>query len=266
MELLGNGINLPLFGDPSRPPLTVNAPWPMGAAVMLHLMLLTTLIAAALIDFDRHPIPSRLLTPVIVATVAASLVWPQIHPVPAISPDLLRSQGLDHFLRGPTAGLLDVALGAAAGLAAAVVIHFATRARPWLECRYGGSVTLMWIAVGVVFGWQLTPWLLACWAVHYWLSVTPGRAANEQLLPARGLAVATTATLLAWRLVAGYPLILDESLASQAIIYSVLIASAFILLAAATRRLPVDYVFPEPAVEPVHPPAKPPSADEPSPS
>jgi leader peptidase (prepilin peptidase)/N-methyltransferase len=268
VELIGNAVNLPRPAAElglQRPALSTNEPLALGGAATLHLALISTLIAAALIDYDGQPIPQRIVLPVIVFAIIVALAKPAIHPLPALE--------LRFTEWGPTSAsrlqspLLDVIVGGFAGVLAAAVCKAAVRSRPWLERRYGGAVYLLWIAIGLVFGWQLVPWILACWAVHYWLSIAPGRdPAVHPLLPAAGLAVAVLVTLLFWRIVAGYPRVLDQTLVAQAVIYGVTTGAAWVLLLAAAGRLPADFVFPPPQVAPDFLPASEPSlpADEPS--
>ncbi len=262
IELIGNGINLPRppkvsannSGDFAlhllpmhRAALTTKEPQALGAAVAMHLALITTLIGAALIDFDRHVIPKRITFPVIVFAMLVPLIWPDVHPVLSgfslseLPPELRREW---------QAGLLDALAGAFAGLVAAGVIYAAVWLRPWLVQLYGGPITLLWIAIGLVVGWQLIPWLLVCWAVHYWLAMHPNRDLTTQpLLPARGLAIVVLVSLLGWRFIAGYPGILDAGPISQAIIMGLMVTAAWILLLAAARTLPQDYSFPQPISE-----------------
>lgn len=256
VELIGNGLNLPRVANLNGPPLSTNEPWPMGAAVMLHAGLISTLIAAALIDYDRQPISSRLVTPIIVAAIAVSLVWPAVHPLPALE---LRA--------GPRTswnGFVDVLCGGLAGAGAAFLLYIAAWFRPWLTARYGAPLTLAWIAIGLVFGWQLVPWIFALWSVQLWLSVAPRGPGGEHdltrqpLLPLRSLAVAVIISLLGWRWIAGYPNILDGTAATQTIIYWLIGVAPAILLSGVARQLPMHYEFPEPISEPSYvPPPEP---------
>ena len=281
VELLGNGWNLPISGQTDiRQALSTNEPWSLGAAVLLHLVLLATLVSAALIDYDGHPIPQRIVLPIIFAAVLVSLWWPVVHPLPAVHSSLWVDLQLDLFMRGWRAGLVDVVAGALAGVAACWLIYSATWFRPWLARRYGGPLLLLWMAIGMVCGWQLIPWLLACWAVRYSLSSARGGDLNKHpLLPALGLIIVLLISLLLWRFVALIPLVLDERIVAQAAIYGALLVAAWVLLNATAQALPVDYDFPEPAVsasttvesaaqsaaETVPPPSAPLSSDEPTP-
>ena len=284
VELIGNGVNLPrrqesAFGgalDDSNSPqptmraaLTTKEPWTLGVTVTLHLALLATLIAAALIDFDRQPISSRIVTPVIVAALAAVVIWPAIHPLASIPPAWWAQRdpelGFDGVLGSWQAGELDAALGGLAGGCAAFLLFVAAWFRPWLLDRYATPLTLLWIAIGLVFGWQLVPWIFALWCVQLWLAVSPQHdLALQPLLPVRSLAVAVTISLLGWRWIAGYPQILEGSAASQTVIYWLMSVAPAILLSAVARALPAHHEFPATIPEPVEAvtPTSPPLPDE----
>jgi len=48
-----------------------------------HLLLLCTLLCAALIEVDEHRVPGRLMLPALVAGLLCPLFWPHLHPVHA---------------------------------------------------------------------------------------------------------------------------------------------------------------------------------------
>ena len=49
----------------------------------LPCVLLCTLLAAALIEWDGHRLPVRVVVPALVVGLVAPVVWPHLHPVPA---------------------------------------------------------------------------------------------------------------------------------------------------------------------------------------
>ena len=77
----------------------------LAGLVAWHLLLLSTLTAAAMIEFDGHRPPVRLFGTAAVVGLLAPAVWPFLHPVPV-------ARALD----GVSAGLTDSLAGLAAGL------------------------------------------------------------------------------------------------------------------------------------------------------
>ena len=122
VEGFPGGANLP------RRPVCVADGWiypdlnsaQVAGIVAWHLMLLTTLLAAAGIQFDGHRPPWRLYLPALAVGLLAPLGWPHLHPVPlcrgfaeAVSP-----------AGGHVAGLLDSLAGLGMGsiLSAAIAL------------------------------------------------------------------------------------------------------------------------------------------------
>ena len=99
-EPLAEGKNLPSTGTGQ---LGVELLWGIYAC---HLLLLCTLLAAALMQYDGHRPPRRLFVPALVVGLAAPAVWPLLHPVPAW-----------HAASGPLGGILDGLAGLATGAA-----------------------------------------------------------------------------------------------------------------------------------------------------
>jgi leader peptidase (prepilin peptidase)/N-methyltransferase len=100
VECLGEGANLPV---------PVEGPRLLCGICAYHLLLLCTLLAAAMIEADGHRVPPRLFVPALAVGWFAPLVWPQLHPVPALPAWWV-------LLDGWTAGLTDGTIGLAAGL------------------------------------------------------------------------------------------------------------------------------------------------------
>ncbi len=75
-ELFPGGGNLPR----PRDPLSEAQLWGIYA---YHLVLLCTLLAAALVQYDGHRPPGRLFLPAVVVGLAAPAFWPTLHPVAA---------------------------------------------------------------------------------------------------------------------------------------------------------------------------------------
>ena len=127
------------------PPLSSWDPVPFWSAYLLLMLLYFTLLGAALIDFDRQPMPWSLFLPVLFAGVFAPLLWREIRPLPAW-------HGWN--LAGPQGALVDgavgAALGALLGLAVSAGWRITSRQRPTFRPM------LALVTVGLVFGWQVT--------------------------------------------------------------------------------------------------------------
>jgi prepilin signal peptidase PulO-like enzyme (type II secretory pathway) len=262
IELIGNGVNLPRpSAEFSRPVLSTQEPQALGAAVTMHLVLLATLVCAALIEHDGQIIPKRIALPVIALAIGVSLVWPAVHPIAALElvfsiPKFTRlSPEIRQPLQSPW---LDIILGGIAGVLAVAAMMAAIGSRRWLELRYGGVLTMLWIAVGMVFGWQLVPFLLFSWAVVQ--IVVPKRDMSRDLRPILDLTTVVLLSLLIWRIVANYPQLLEPLPYAHPIAYGSLTLLAIGLLFVAARRLPLEYEYPQPVVDEAFLPTPPPVA------
>ncbi|WP_254509315.1 prepilin peptidase [Anatilimnocola floriformis] len=261
MEVLSNGLNFPRpTPGTARNVLTTLESKPLGAAAAMHLVLIATLVCGALIEFDRQLIPKRLALPTILFAIAASLTWPALHPIAAL--DLLNATHRLHFVDLPNPSrwilqspLIDIALGGMAGLLAAGLIKFTIGSRQWLWSRYGSIIALLWIAIGVVFGWQLIPLLLAAWSILQ-ISIS-GDAEKLSIHPIRDLALVTLLAMLTWRWIAVYPQVINPSLIGQLSAYGLVTLLAIALLSVATFRLPREYAFPLPIIDEAFQPTPP---------
>lgn len=251
IELIGNGVNLPRpSAEFSRAVLSTQEAQALGAAATLHLVLLATLVCAAIIEHDGQVIPKRLAFPVIALAFGVSLVWPAVHPIAALqsvfsSPEFTRlSPEIRDSLQSPW---LDIILGGFAGVLAVAATMAAIGSRRWLQQRYGGVLTLLWIAVGMVFGWQLVPFLLFSWAVVQ--IVVPKQDMSRDLRPILDLTTVVLLSLLMWRIIANYPRLLEPIPYAYPIAYGSLTLIAIGLLFVAARRLPLAYEYPQPVVD-----------------
>jgi leader peptidase (prepilin peptidase) / N-methyltransferase len=178
VEWLGGGANLPRL--PGRwPPANADAAtWPATASAGvcgLHLLLMVTLLAAALIAWDRRRVPWRLFLPAAVVGLAAPIVWPWLRPLPAWP-------GFD----GPATGLVEGLLGAAAGALLGGMAVRLTRDRAMLPASG---------MVGLVLGWQAA----AVAAPAAWLlSLAAGPLRLKRVPPTAWLAGATLLGMLLW--------------------------------------------------------------------
>ncbi|MCR4413494.1 MAG: prepilin peptidase [Thermoguttaceae bacterium] len=144
-----SGTNLPQRPWPAVDSIVFRALTPgesLGVAAY-HLLLLSTLLPAALIEYDRRPLPARLAIPALVLGAGLPLVWPHLRPVPAIVPrpgfGLASGPAFDGVL-GLIDGLAGLGVGMALGLAA------------W---RFVGPRDRLGLAlgpacVGLFLGWQ----------------------------------------------------------------------------------------------------------------
>ena len=191
VECLGGGANLPSrFAQESGEIIChglayLPRPWEVCGIHAYHLLLLCTLLAALLIEYDGHRVPVRLFVPAMAVGGVAPLILQALRPVPAFA-----------GWSGWTAGLIDGMTGAAAGVALGWLA--------WRVCprdrRHLGLV-LGPACVGIFLGWQAAvaitlaavAILLSLLFCGRWISV-PNR-----LGPTTWLAVATLAWILAWR-------------------------------------------------------------------
>jgi leader peptidase (prepilin peptidase) / N-methyltransferase len=144
-----------------------------------HLLLLCTLLCAALMDYDRQRPPLRLFLPALAVGLAASPLWPALHRLPAWPGG-----------SGWAAGLRDGAVGLAAGLLLG------------LSPPRSAGLLLGTACVGLYLGWQAVGVLaLATLVIHrsFWAL---GRSIHAlQRIPATAwLTAATLAWILAWAL------------------------------------------------------------------
>ncbi len=173
-EFLSGGGNLPLASPPS--------PAQLLGIYAYHLVLLCTLLAAALIQYDGHRPPARLFLPAAVVGLAAPALWPLLHPVAAWH---------TVALAGPLAGIVDGLAGLAAG---AVLGRLAGGRR--------GNAGLCWstACAGLFLGWQAACGLAAATAAVYWLlrAATRDRP-DERRFPATAwLTLGALGWILAW--------------------------------------------------------------------
>ena len=142
----------------------------LAGLVAWHLLLLSTLTAAALIEFDGHRPPVRLFGPAAVVGILAPAIWPYLHPVPV-------AWGLDGVAAGLADSLAGLAAGLLGGLAAAYLVG-PTQRRGLL----GVSA-----CTGLYLGWQAAV-VLAVVAALMGLVTRPVR----RVLPVLGRIPATT--------------------------------------------------------------------------
>ena len=157
--------------------------WELAGIVGLHLLLLCTLLAASLIRYDGHEVPSRLFAPAFLAGIAAPLFWPFLHPQPAAI-----------LAGGPTPAIIDVLAGMAAGAALGLV--------GWKLLEPSRCPDLVWttMLVGVVLGWQGTVVVGGMTVVAGGLSRVVARSLEiwRRVAPVVWLGLGTMAWILLW--------------------------------------------------------------------
>lgn len=116
------------------PELTV---WQLAGIMGWHLLLLCTLLGAALIRYDGHHVPARLFLPGLMVAVVGSSIWPHLLPQPAAV-----------LAGGPTPGIVD----GLAGLTTGLVLGLVT----WKLLEPRQRPDLVWAAAltGTLLGWQ----------------------------------------------------------------------------------------------------------------
>ena len=153
----------------------------LAGLVGYHLLLLCTLLCAALIEYDGNRVPARLVVPALLAGSLAPLLWPHLHPVPAWP-------GSSGAWAGAADGTAGLAWGLLLGLAA------------WRWCGANENLGLpMGLAcVGSFLGWQAVTVLAAISVAIHFMGRVPGIPGRRPEIPTTWLTVTTLAWILAW--------------------------------------------------------------------
>lgn len=139
VEFTFKGINLPvreIYNTANVVFLSRTNP-ELYLALLYHLLLLCTLLAAALIEIDRHRAPRSLFVPAMAIGIIAPLIWPYLRPVPAWAslPDWIGRA-------------VDCAAGLAAGGLSAYIAWRLERTKS------PGGMSWGLLCVGIFLGWQ----------------------------------------------------------------------------------------------------------------
>jgi len=195
VECLGGGENLPLrCAGPSD--LVIAADRTVAelyAICAYHLLLLCTLWAAVLIEYDGHRLPVRLFLPAATGGALAPLVWPHLHPVPALV-----------VFDGWMTGLADGTIGLAAGTILGLLASLVPGSREQRGMIFGPA------CVGLFLGWQAALVLVLASIVIAWLLWVAGRWLHGiRRIPAIAwLAIVALGWILLWApLVARWPVL-----------------------------------------------------------
>jgi leader peptidase (prepilin peptidase)/N-methyltransferase len=170
----------------SRPQLRPQEVLPFWCAYATHVILLTTLIGAALIDFDGFRVPRRLFLPGLAVGLALPIVWPNIRRLPAADLDASAWQ----------VGLLDGAAGLAAGGLLGGIAGFCW----WLCARRTWprfAPVLLFAAVGAVLGWQRTTAVVFLTTLAFFVTMLAQRSTRTDfVVPLAAVAGVFVAPLL----------------------------------------------------------------------
>lgn len=149
-----------------------------------HLLLLCTLLAAALIDLDDKRVPLNLVVPTAVVGFLAPIVWTHLHPVPACL-------GLAGWAETLATSLAGLAVGLLLGLLMWPIV-------PKTQ-RTGAAAVAT--SVGIFLGWQAAVMLcVPLLAILLFESLLRQLWPRVRFFPATAwLAVATFAWILLWR-------------------------------------------------------------------
>ena len=189
-EYLTHGVNLP-----PRPVQIAENLFVTGWSVqelygvyLYHVLLLCTLLCVALIEIDGQRPPWKLFLPALVVGVAMPLVWPQVHPVPALAAE-------PAWASGTIDGLAGLAVGAALGWLA------------WWALREKKHVGLMlgMPLVGLFLGWQaILVVAFATMAIHLPLRTLGRILPKLRIPPSVWLGGLTLAWIIAWATLVSY--------------------------------------------------------------
>ncbi|MGD0898169.1 MAG: prepilin peptidase [Thermoguttaceae bacterium] len=186
-EVLSGGANLPVRplapgGGALLPDRSLAQ---LSAICTCHLLMLCTLLAAALMAADGKRPPRRSFLPVLLVGLAAPAAWPWLHPVhawPALSDR-------------PLTGLMD----GLSGLVAGAVLGGLLAAIPPRPLR-GQAFVLGAASVGAVLGWHAAIPVVGLAALAYALArlTAPRRLVIDRIPALAWLAAAALAWILAW--------------------------------------------------------------------
>jgi leader peptidase (prepilin peptidase)/N-methyltransferase len=156
----------------------------VAGIVAYHLLLLSTLLAAALVEYDGHRLPVRVMGPALAVGWLAPLAWPDLHPVPAFA-----------GLATTWAGLVDGTAGLAFGLLLGGAAQWAIGPRDRLGLLLGPG------CVGLFLGWQAIAAAGLAVCVIHGVSQFAGRRwpIVRHISPGLWLLAGTLGYVLAWK-------------------------------------------------------------------
>ncbi len=147
LELVLEGINLPQIRTASLMP---DQQFVLIITYINHVVLMSTLICAALIAYDGHRLPLKLFLPAVVVGIVLTSIWPATRPVPV--------SGFIDIL-GWYAGLAESAIVAV--VAGALSLHsFSLAVRGRFDRLAMQAIIVQIVLCSLMLGWQAAAVLL----------------------------------------------------------------------------------------------------------
>jgi hypothetical protein len=192
VEIFGGSANLP---SPQGGPLPMQV---VGAIYGYHVLLMTTLLAVSMVNFDGHGVGWKfVLVPLLLGLVAPALL-PQLHPVP-VWPGLGESTATSKHLFG----MAGSAAGALAGLVAGLLAFplLAARAGSGHRTAVCASILPATTLVGAFLGWPAVAGIGAITSVAFLSVSAVGRCvpAARRIAWTCVLFIATFVWIVGWR-------------------------------------------------------------------
>jgi prepilin signal peptidase PulO-like enzyme (type II secretory pathway) len=190
-EVVKHGVNLPLRAAAE------GATWTLAELLALwfsHVVLLCTLLVAALIAYDGRRPPLVLFLPTLLAGLSMPWFWPVLHPVPASL--RLTSGPWGVFVDSAVGLLVGWLLGSLATWLNRLTLPASPPSRRAAVCDVRGAA----VCVGVILGWQAACGVvLLAVAIYQVLRLTLGRHKEIDRIPASAwLALLTLIWVLDW--------------------------------------------------------------------
>jgi uncharacterized protein (TIGR00730 family) len=157
------GRNLPR--PPAAAPWFHLAPQQYWSLYAYHIVVLVTLLTAALIQFDRKRVPRQVFFPALVAGLASPLFLPWLHPIPVCS----LAEAPAWFL-GASNALWGLLAGGVMGACIAPVARRSLQERWWERPEWWAAALC-----GLFLGWQAVGGVVLAAAVGYGAVVTISR-------------------------------------------------------------------------------------------
>lgn len=192
LEWIGGGENLPNRAlDGAAQPAALSLAMLAGIS-LFHAILLVTLLAATMMEWDGHLPPGSLFLPGLAMALFAPFIWPELRPLP------WSAHGTEWQARW-----LDPLPALAAGMLAAWITW---PARLYRDRRIDGSWATNgdWWLVGLALGWQATLFVAAAAALLHlaWTLLQRAIRALPNVPFALWMVASVLTLLLLWREIA----------------------------------------------------------------